>query len=528
MNDRPLASVGSAVARANEAGRPQGVSLEMPVTLQGLSGPGGCQACYEEARTVLVMAQGAVLRLAAEVMPGQKVVLTNPRTQQEALAKVVHSRTHPNMKGYAEVEFTQPAPGFWGISFPSEIPSRVQQPAPVPATQPKPVLVTPTQAPVSALSVPAVRPAAPAAPKSGLRPVTDYGTHTAAPEVVPLADVVKKRGAAVTPVAAIAAPAPPVAPAVTVSKPAASFAPTKDVSASFGPKSTTEVVTLRIPQLGETARPVGPRVPRALVFVGIAAVILAGSVGLFLYTSSAASVDQTVSESATPPATVPPTDTSASAPAPDQAPAATTTAPANIPSTMPAPQSASQVTTEAPASAPRNAAVLPASASASAETVEVSAKRERKITPKVTLSAPIVNANKAAAAPVEPAPNVALEATPSSLTAPVLPMGLSNAATPPPPAPAPRLGGQVQVAKLISNPPPAYPPMARAQRLQGEVVLEVSIDAAGKVTKVNVVSGHPMLQEAATDAVLRWRYEPARLNGQAVATKAQVRVFFRP
>jgi protein TonB len=108
-------------------------------------------------------------------------------------------------------------------------------------------------------------------------------------------------------------------------------------------------------------------------------------------------------------------------------------------------------------------------------------------------------------------------------------MALANAPAPPPPAAAaPRPGGQAQPAKLISNPPPAYPPMARTQRLQGEVVLDVSIDADGKVTKVNVVSGHAVFQQAAVDAVMRWRYEPARLNGQPVPTQAQVRVFFRP
>jgi protein TonB len=132
-------------------------------------------------------------------------------------------------------------------------------------------------------------------------------------------------------------------------------------------------------------------------------------------------------------------------------------------------------------------------------------------------------------APVEPAPNVVLEATPSSLTVPALPMSFSNAAAPPPPVTAaPRLSSQAQPAKLISSPPPAYPPMARTQRLQGEVVLNVAIDDSGKVTKVSVISGHTVFQQAAIDAVTRWRYEPARLNGQPVPSQAQVRVFFRP
>lgn len=70
--------------------------------------------------------------------------------------------------------------------------------------------------------------------------------------------------------------------------------------------------------------------------------------------------------------------------------------------------------------------------------------------------------------------------------------------------------------------------MAKMQRLQGEVLLDVSIDDTGKVTKVAVVSGPAVFHQSAIDAVMRWRYEPARLNGQPTATHAQVRVFFRP
>lgn len=548
MNDRPLPIGGPTAARPNEGSRPQGVSLEVPVTLQGLPGPGGGHAFYEDTRTVLVMAQGAVVRLAADAVQGQKVVLTNPRTRQEVLARVVLSRSHPNTKGYAEVEFTQTAPGFWGVSFPSEAPSRAasQPPAPTvtpsqpiaavttpPESQPKPPVIAPMkprsviQDP-AAVSAPAMRPSIPAGSMQAPGTPLNYERSDASPDLVPLADVVKKHHAAIPPAAATSPLQTPAVPVPTPRGPVASFAAAEAVSASFGPKSTTEVVTLRIPQFGESARPTGSRLPRALVFVGVAAVALAGGVGFFLYTSRAAGVDQTVLENAAPPTTPPTAEESGSAQPSDTAPAAAADA-SSTATAVSATQPAPQVPSEAPASAARPAFMPPASASAPVETFDTGAKRERRIAPKVTLSAPIVDASKAAITPVEPAPNVAPAAVPSSMTAPALPMTLSNAPAPPPPAaPAPPRGGQAQLAKLISSAPPAYPPMAKMQRLQGEVLLDVSIDDTGKVTKVAVVSGPAVFHQSAIDAVMRWRYEPARLNGQPTATHAQVRVFFRP
>lgn len=544
MNDRPLPSAGPAAARSNDPTRPQGVSLEVPVTLQGLPGPGGNQAFYEETRTVLVMAQGAVVRLGAEVMPGQKLVLTNPRTKQEALARVVHSRSHPNTKGYAEVEFAQPAPGYWGMSFPSEPSSRVanQPPAAPPVSpvqpageaatlhesRPKPFIVSQTKpspvtqdpAPMLA-SAPAIRPPVPAAPSQAPPAPLNYESVSVVREVIPLADLAKREVAA-TPAPATASLHTPGAPASGTQKPAG----------SFGPKTTTEVVTLRLPQLGESARLGESRSrPRAWIFIALAAVVLAGSAAFFLYNSSStANADRTALESAGQPTTTPVTDASQTAAPANPAPVVESSAPSGS-SVAPAAAPPSPAPSVAPATAQRTTSAPPSSVSAPAETPQAaSAKPERRPAPKLTLSAPIVGVSKVGPAAAEPAPNVVPEPAPTlAVTAPALPMALSNAGTPPPPAaPAPRVGGRVQSAKLISSPPPTYPSVARAQRLQGEVVLDASIDANGHVTEVSVVSGPAMLQQAAIDAVRRWRYEPALLNGQPVPTQAQVRVHFRP
>lgn len=76
---------------------------------------------------------------------------------------------------------------------------------------------------------------------------------------------------------------------------------------------------------------------------------------------------------------------------------------------------------------------------------------------------------------------------------------------------------------------PPYPPAARAQRLEGTVLLLVSLDPAGRVTGVEVkrTCGHLLLDRAALDAVRSWRFEPARWHGVPTASHVEVPVGFR-
>ena len=107
-------------------------------------------------------------------------------------------------------------------------------------------------------------------------------------------------------------------------------------------------------------------------------------------------------------------------------------------------------------------------------------------------------------------------------------------ALPPPPLPAAkrtqraptRVGGQVEAAKLIWQPMPPYPPLARMARIQGAVRLEAVIGTDGTVQNLKVLAGHPLLVKAATDAVSRWRYQPTLLNGEPVEVLTEVLVTF--
>ena len=89
-----------------------------------------------------------------------------------------------------------------------------------------------------------------------------------------------------------------------------------------------------------------------------------------------------------------------------------------------------------------------------------------------------------------------------------------------------RVGGNVQATRLKTSAPPEYPAAALAARVQGVVRLEVLIDSTGGVAQATVQSGPPQLAQAAREAVLRYRYSPTELNGQAVEVITVVDVRF--
>jgi protein TonB len=95
-----------------------------------------------------------------------------------------------------------------------------------------------------------------------------------------------------------------------------------------------------------------------------------------------------------------------------------------------------------------------------------------------------------------------------------------------PPSPPVRVGGSVIQANAIYRPAPAYPPLARTARIQGVVVLEAVINREGVIDTLRVVTGPPLLIQAALDGVRTWRYRPTLLNGEAVEVLTTITVSF--
>jgi protein TonB len=114
---------------------------------------------------------------------------------------------------------------------------------------------------------------------------------------------------------------------------------------------------------------------------------------------------------------------------------------------------------------------------------------------------------------------------PEVSTVPEPPPPPMPAVTPPASAPI-RVGGKVQAANLVHQILPKYPALARQARVQGAVILEATIDREGTVSELRVISGHPLLIDAALEAVQQWKYKPTILNGEPIDVITTITVTF--
>jgi TonB family protein len=89
-----------------------------------------------------------------------------------------------------------------------------------------------------------------------------------------------------------------------------------------------------------------------------------------------------------------------------------------------------------------------------------------------------------------------------------------------------RVGGNVQQANLIQKIQPHYPLQAKQENVQGKVEFSVLIGKDGYVQNITLISGKPVLVEAAKEAVAQWVYKPTLLNGEPVEVVTQVDVNF--
>ena len=154
----------------------------------------------------------------------------------------------------------------------------------------------------------------------------------------------------------------------------------------------------------------------------------------------------------------------------------------------------------------------------------------KRVTPQPRVAPPVMAAAPDASStvrvpPSPPAPPAPVESDPAPV-APPFPSAAPVAAEKP--APAAPLTPPNFNAHYLNNPAPPYPTLARRQRQQGKVTLRVFVNNTGGADQVQIRtgSGYDLLDQAALDAVRRWRFVPARQGDQPVAAWVLVPITF--
>jgi protein TonB len=89
-----------------------------------------------------------------------------------------------------------------------------------------------------------------------------------------------------------------------------------------------------------------------------------------------------------------------------------------------------------------------------------------------------------------------------------------------------RISAGVMAGQLLAPIHPVYPSIALAARMQGTVVVAATISKQGLIVNLHVVSGPPLLQQAAVTAISQARYKPYTLSGEPVEVETTINVIF--
>jgi len=539
----------------------------------------------EQSSTMIVFPQGGVLKLSTPVAAGQMMVVTNSRSGHDAICRVVQVRAFGQGQSYVEIEFTHRQPGYWGVNFASDRSDAAITAAPVaPAAPPVSVEVkvekaeekpaTPVSwAPASSLKAPTGNPPGQAGKQDSAfaqigsqEEVQPAASSTTRVRSIPARDTDRKglvAEAARKSLLADLPPAAPATPAASVSMAdlqgdsragaAISFAGVPGEAVNELPAEisrSADASTSPFGRLAASAALSGAHVAREpfgslgsasesseskgggwlKIAAGVAALLAVGAAGAyFLHAGPFAA--KTANSSAV-----------ISAPS---APAAETTAqpaPAAEPANRP-----SAAASQPPVSAPALTAA-PLAATHVTEPAPPASRSNRPAPSPVVATAPVEQK------PAAKAPNVlaALNAHPTARThssdsgqpeaAPSLdgagsengglPALASSVSLAPPVPEQPqgpvriRVGGALKPPRLVSSVLPAYPPIARETGIEGDVVVDTTIDSTGKVTEMKVISGPPVLRQSALDALRQWKYAPSMLNGQPIPVQMTVTLKF--
>jgi len=571
------------------------VSLEVPVNIHGsrvtdvVRGVTPHTEPFEEqTTTMIVFPQGGVLRMSTPVTAGQMLVLTNLKSRQDAICRVVKVRSYSSASSYVEVEFTHAQAGYWGVYFSSDAPELAKKApaalslnAPEPNTEQKPVgsLAQPsapvlTQAKDQVGSSPSIqrRQIAPStlgisanrnessfisigsqeevqisAASTAFKP----GSITAS-EVQRPANPPKNQPTPAQQARAISEPGETQPFANTLSTTEATVVNREKSAAAMPGQSSGETfgevfggnlqeAIARDTQRGGLESGVSSSSPSTsqnwkLIAGGATlGIVLAG--GAFFLLRPSANGNNVAQPAPAPVAEVQPAVTQPALPAPAQS----TVVRGTPTSTPQAPPAASKNNLVAEAK-PAESAVAPVVKPPKPD--ETPAVEPARPAPVAKHNVPDVTSDLFGSLNAHPVAGRAPEKSqPDAAPAVEVPAQL-NASSSSPIIPAPSavplpvptqtvpgapltVGGPVPEPRLVSSTLPAYPAAAKQTRTEGAVVLRTLIDEHGQVTDAQVVSGPPLLRQAAVDAVKHWKYEPSHVNGKPIAVQTLITIHFR-
>jgi TonB family protein len=510
--------------------RSDAVSLDVPVKVHGSrvtevvrGTTPRTQPFEEQTTTMIVFPQGGVLRVSTLVSVGQAIVLTNLKSKQDAICRVVKVRTNPNMHSYVEIEFTHPQPGYWGVYFESDAPALAKRTAP---------------APLHAASVPAEPVAHHVVPKAEVtakeRMVSEI---PAAPlQALSLAELrgdpsstsgKSSSGTGVAEELGVGSQRIEEAPAgheaVTFGRFAASSSLGAPSAASREFGSRLEYATLgAASEATETDQGKG-RNWFLIAFLVMVLLAAAGGGAYYLYQRPATRLAIPAPAAPDLPAPASAVENPVSAP-----PRANESASQQASAPSPAPAVAVH-TTEAAPSRPGKPV---------AGENKPNAPRKEKAASAATvpdmfgaLNAHPVSSGRASEASREAAPSIDSGVPTGNETSPLPAVAALTVNLAPPPQPATEgpvsVGGEVKPPKVISSALPVYPTIALQANVQGDVVVRIIIDKAGNVSEAHAISGPALLRPAAVDALRQRKYKPSTLHGQPISIEMLVTIQFR-
>ncbi len=454
----------------------------------------------EETCTVIVFPHGAVIRLSTAVAPGQMMMIANRQSSEVVPCRVVKARHYSSVRGYAEIEFFRSTNAFWGAYTPQGIMKLT------PRTSSAKSDKSFEDFWMSSLGNEAVHIPAIAAAVSDLavqNRVTPIAANRAQRVMAPAAsdlrsEAAKRKVSARSPLPSRAATNP--------GKLAVPSAPAHRLDDSVNERSwILELLSAmrdQVTSLPATARSASPKPSMAFAWVTALCLLLASGTGIYLRHRAASQLDAGTQSNPAPAAS---TDLSA-------ANIAQTAQPENS-SATPVPDLPVAKPENFPGSRDRDFAYNARSSQPPSKIPSV----EQKLLSRKPLSAPVVVRHSAAALGHEAPPDLA-KSDSSNIDAHAM-QSVFAAFLPP--------GGRVKEPQVITQSAPIYPIGAKQAHIEGQVTIEAVIDITGKLTDMKVVSGEPLLQQAALDSLRTWKYAPGYLNDQPIPVKTSVIVKFR-